>query len=82
MTTRTEVRRDDSGVYWLWELTESDVPGEGGARRVGQVDLIGTTRHELDLRQQIESARAQLARLEAQLANALVVKAQLEAAQG
>lgn len=82
MNVKTEVRLDADGVYWIWEVTESEVPGEGGAIRKGQVNIVQATRHELDLRQQIESTRQQLAALEANLASTLAIKAQLEAAQG
>lgn len=81
-TTTEEIRHDPTtGKYHVWEVTTSDVPGEGGRIRRDEVNLTTLTAHELGVRTTIEQLKARLALEEQKLATALEYKAQLAALQ-
>lgn len=80
LQTHEEIRKDEqSGKFYIWEVTTSDVPGEGGQRRLDEITLTGLTRHELAVREMLDRNAQERVGLEAKLVKALEYKGQMEA---
>ena len=81
-TTKEEIREDTAtGKFYVWKVTTSDVPGEGGAIRGQEIDAVQLTAHELAVRERIAAIKTEAAELEQKLATALAYKAQIDALQ-
>lgn len=79
MTTAHEVRQDaETGKYYLWSVTTSDIPGEGGAVRGDEVTLVSLTAHELGVRERMEAHAVEGVELEAKLTAVIGYKAAIE----
>lgn len=78
METRREVREGADGRPYLWEVSIGAVEGEGAAVRVGELTMVTCTAHELSLREKLAAAESALAKIQAELDEVLLLKAEAE----